>query len=227
MLRHRLFTQQYFVYFKIYPSRRVVSASLQAALSPLSYLPSPTAIAILNTIMPDWLKVYLKWCVYKMFRGLLYIIAILTCHELPHVYDERRRRYERRERERNARIYAWRYCRQPPPEQPLIELSDERRPLTRPSSPTRGEATIAGRACWLLDALPLEVREMIWVEVLGGHYIHLQLEGNAFRGGICESSTPDRCSQTVQSRQWDEEPHDQIIGEMSSLLPLLMSCKQM
>lgn len=101
-----------------------------------------------------------------------------------------------------------------------IDLSGERNPLTRPPSP-RLETEIATdlpQECLLLDVLPLEIRQLIWEEVLGGHYFHLDIQSFVLTGGLCVAPTPNTC--------YNGGCRVQFPDEKNLLLPILLSCKQ-
>lgn len=106
-----------------------------------------------------------------------------------------------------------------------IDLSSERNPLTRPPSPKlKAEfATDSLRACFLLDVLPLEIRQLIWEGVLGGHYFHLNIRLGVLTGGICVASTPNTCRNSGCRVRF---PDEIIQLEKNLLLPILLSCKQ-
>jgi hypothetical protein len=114
-----------------------------------------------------------------------------------------RRRYGSHPRRAGKRI------RLPPPDV-RIDLSDGRHPLTRPTSP-RPEARIAIDSRSLLDVLPLELRQLIWAEVIGGHIFHLQMRKAVLTGQICLTPWGKACSRgycSCQSPLPDEEQED-------------------
>jgi hypothetical protein len=103
-----------------------------------------------------------------------------------------------------------------------IDLSGERNPLTRPPSPRLDSP----RACLLLDVLPLEIRQLIWAEVLGDHYLHLRVEKGILIGGLCVSPTPNTCHSGHNHCRF-RHPDPRIELEKYFLLQILLSCKQM
>lgn len=130
---------------------------------------------------------------------------------------------------RNIGIYNGppRTARRQSPPDTRIDLSGERNPLTRPPSP-RLEAeftTDSPQACLLLDVLPLEVRQLIWEEVLGGHYFHLDLRSNVLIGEFCVSKSPNTCLYSSGGCRL-RLPEKIIQLEKNLLLPILLSCKQ-
>ncbi|KIN05245.1 hypothetical protein OIDMADRAFT_142952 [Oidiodendron maius Zn] len=120
-----------------------------------------------------------------------------------------------------------RTARRRSPPDARIDLSGERNPLTRPPSPRLEAefATDSPQACLLLDVLPLEVRQLIWEEVLRGHYFHLDLPSNVLTGEICVSKSPNTCFYgSGGCRLRLPEKITQL--EKNLLLPILLSCKQ-
>jgi hypothetical protein len=132
-----------------------------------------------------------------------------------------RRRYGSHPRRAGKRI------RLPPPDV-RIDLSDGRHPLTRPTSP-RPEARIAIDSRSLLDVLPLELRQLIWAEVLGGHIFHLQMRKAVLTGQICLTPWGKACSRGYCSCQspLPDEKNKKIKRQKHFLFPILLSCKQM
>jgi hypothetical protein len=78
----------------------------------------------------------------------------------------------------------------------------------------------------LLDVLPLEIRQIIWEDVLGHHSVHLDLDLGHLVGLFCISANPNTCYRGrggCRDRLSDKERE----SEKKMLLPLLLVCKQM
>jgi hypothetical protein len=120
-----------------------------------------------------------------------------------------------------------RHIRLPPPDV-RIDLSGGRHPLTRPTSP-RPEAQIAKDSRSLLDALPLELRQLIWAEVLGGHVFHLEIREGVLTGQICLTPWGKSCSRGhfSCSLPLPDKRNKKIKRQKHFLFPILLSCKQM
>ena len=132
-----------------------------------------------------------------------------------------RRRYSRHPRR------AGRHIRLPPPDV-RINLSGGRHPLTRPTSP-RPELQIARDSRSLLDTLPLELRQLIWAEVLGGHVFHLEIREGVLTGQICLTPCGKSCSRGhfSCSLPLPDKRNKKIKRQKHFLFPILLSCKQM
>jgi hypothetical protein len=115
-----------------------------------------------------------------------------------------------------------------PPPDVRIDLSDGRHTLTRPTSP-RPEARIAIDSRSLLDVLPLELRQLIWAEVLGGHVFHLKMREGVLTGQICLTPWGKACSRGSFSCQLplSDKKNKKIKRQKHFLFPILLSCKQM
>jgi hypothetical protein len=124
-----------------------------------------------------------------------------------------------------------RHIRLPPPDV-RIDLSDGRHPLTRPTSP-RLEAQIARDlrpiSLSLLDVLPLELRQLIWAEVLGGHVFHLEMREGVLIGQICLTPWGQSCScgYFACSLPLPDKRNKKTKRQKRFLFPILLSCKQM
>lgn len=106
-----------------------------------------------------------------------------------------------------------------------IDFSDQRNPLTRPPSP-RTEAETApnsARPCLLLDALPLEIRRLIWVEILGGYNWHLNIQLSVLKADLCASLSPTTCHSQDCRRQ---PSYQRMQQEKRFLLSIVLCCKQ-
>jgi hypothetical protein len=120
-----------------------------------------------------------------------------------------------------------RYERNPPPDV-RVDPSGGRNPLTRPPSPSL-EAEIKAdslRARSILHVLPLEVRQQIWVDVLGGHCFHLEIWTAVLTGRLCVSPNPNTCERGRGGCRLSLSNED-VQREKNLLLPILLSCKQM
>jgi hypothetical protein len=122
---------------------------------------------------------------------------------------------------------AGRHIRRPPPDV-RIDLSDGRHPLTRPTSP-RPEAQTARGSRSLLDALPLELRQLIWAELLGGHVFHVEIREGVLTGQVCLIPRGKACSRGhfACSLPLPDERSKTITRQKLFLFPILLSCKQM
>lgn len=131
-----------------------------------------------------------------------------------------------KKRNRN-RVRFDRFARKPPPDV-RVDPSGGRKPLTRPPSPRLDPEIEADRprACSILDVLPLEVRQQIWADVLGGHRFHLEIREAVFVGWLCVSPKSNTCGSGRDDCRRLLYNGD-IKLEKNLLLPLLLSCKHM
>jgi hypothetical protein len=100
-----------------------------------------------------------------------------------------------------------------------------RTPLTRPSSPRPALEGNVGSKCYL-DAFPLEIRQQIWGEVVGGgRTFHLVMVERQLKAPECLSPDPVTCNGDCR-RLWG--PNSEAVKSCQKfLLPLLLTSRQM
>lgn len=112
--------------------------------------------------------------------------------------------------------------------------------LTRSSSSTSISHTHPELTASSLDVLPLEIRNSIWEEVLGGHTFHLELVGTPLYttrlgAAYCVAADPSTCNRGGDGgstrggcREWGPDKQPPVFPrEIGKLLALLMTSKQM
>ena len=100
-----------------------------------------------------------------------------------------------------------------------------RTPLTRPSSPRPVPKDNVGSKCPLLT-LPLEIRQQIWEEVIGGgRTFHLVMVERQLKAPECLSPDPVTCNGGCR-RLWDLNSNA-VKSSQKFLLPLLLTSRQM
>ena len=110
----------------------------------------------------------------------------------------------------------------------LPRIRPNRLPITRPSSPDgRSSQSL------LLEVLPLEIRQQIWGDVLGGHNIHLEIVGDRLGGAHCLSDGRVTCKIGsygchihMEAAKLKNRRHV-LPNEEGKLLNLLKTCRQM
>lgn len=106
------------------------------------------------------------------------------------------------------------------PEPHLLNKSRARAlTLPLPSGPTTRQRTYDQSQCHLLDKLPLEIRQIIWIQCLGGMKVHVAIRDRRLRRLSCSSSDPKLCHETCWTARRSSDPKLQ-------LLALLLSCRQ-
>lgn len=79
----------------------------------------------------------------------------------------------------------------------------------------------------ILSTIPPEIRQQIWAIVLGDHLIHLEVQDeSSLAGNFCASSSPQTCTRFFGGCGMLTAPENSRIKQ-HSLLPLLITCKQM
>ena len=107
--------------------------------------------------------------------------------------------------------------------EPYLLSNSRARALTLPLplKPRNRQKTFDQSQCGLLTKLPFEVRQIIWMECLGGMKLHIDIRDRRLRHLIYSSSDQSLCHQTCWT--WPARPSD---VPKRHLLSLLLSCRQ-